>query len=172
MSTEQDHLLKNAFSLLDFDGDGKLGEDEFSTLLRCAHGVNGVGRGYSRVGFRGRFVALVFAFLSCLFSHSTYARTANGLATRALILGAFFSQLLSTSPYYFVLLWQMSRVILTRRQRDQSLSCRALDVDVDNPHTGRASLVAIAKAVGVKTPLVSYDQVRLGRAWTCQVQQY
>lgn len=34
VSPEQDHLLKNAFSLLDFDGDGKLGEDEFRTLLR------------------------------------------------------------------------------------------------------------------------------------------
>lgn len=36
---------------------------------------------------------------------------------------------------------------------------RALDVDVDNPQTGRASLVAIAKAAGVRTPLVTYEQV-------------
>lgn len=36
---------------------------------------------------------------------------------------------------------------------------RALDVDVDNPHTGRASLVAIAKAAGVTAPLVNYEQV-------------
>ncbi|CAM9255641.1 unnamed protein product [Laminaria digitata] len=70
VSPEQDRLLKNAFSLLDFDGDGKLGEDEFRTLLR------------------------------------------------------------------------------------------ALDVDVDDPHTGRASMLAIAKAAGVTTPLVTYDQVR------------
>lgn len=35
MTAEQDQLLKSAFSLLDFDGDGKLGEDEFRTLLRC-----------------------------------------------------------------------------------------------------------------------------------------
>ena len=34
MTPEQDRLLKNAFSLLDFDGDGKLGEEEFRTLLR------------------------------------------------------------------------------------------------------------------------------------------
>ena len=34
---------------------------------------------------------------------------------------------------------------------------RALDVDVDDPHSGRASLVAIAKAAGVRTPLVSYE---------------
>lgn len=39
-------------------------------------------------------------------------------------------------------------------------SARVLDVDVDNPLTGRASLVAIAKAVGVMSPLVSYDQVQ------------
>lgn len=40
------------------------------------------------------------------------------------------------------------------------LACfRALDVDVDNPHTGRASLVAIAKAAGVTSPLVNYEQV-------------
>lgn len=36
---------------------------------------------------------------------------------------------------------------------------RVLDVDVDDPYTGRASMVAIAKAIGVTTPLVSYDQV-------------
>ncbi|CAN0566680.1 unnamed protein product, partial [Ectocarpus sp. 12 AP-2014] len=69
-TAEQDQLLKSAFSLLDFDGDGKLGEDEFRTLLR------------------------------------------------------------------------------------------ALDVDVDNPTTGRASLVAIAKAAGVTNPFVTYQQVR------------
>lgn len=34
VNAEQDQLLKSAFSLLDFDGDGKLGEDEFRTLLR------------------------------------------------------------------------------------------------------------------------------------------
>lgn len=34
VTAEQDHILKNAFSLIDFDGDGKLGEDEFRTLLR------------------------------------------------------------------------------------------------------------------------------------------
>lgn len=34
VTTEQDSLLKNAFSLIDFDGDGKLGEDEFRALLR------------------------------------------------------------------------------------------------------------------------------------------
>lgn len=34
VNAEQDELLKSAFSLLDFDGDGKLGEDEFRTLLR------------------------------------------------------------------------------------------------------------------------------------------
>lgn len=34
VTPEQDQLLKSAFSLLDFDGDGKLGEDEFRTLLR------------------------------------------------------------------------------------------------------------------------------------------
>lgn len=39
------------------------------------------------------------------------------------------------------------------------LAFRALDVDVDNPHTGRASLVAIAKAAGVTSPLVNYEQV-------------
>lgn len=38
---------------------------------------------------------------------------------------------------------------------------RALDVDVDDPYAGRASLVAIAKAVGVTTPLVHYEHVRL-----------
>lgn len=43
---------------------------------------------------------------------------------------------------------------------DRRLSPRALDVDVDDPHTGRASMVAIAKAAGVKTPFVTYDQVR------------
>lgn len=36
---------------------------------------------------------------------------------------------------------------------------RALDVDVDNPTTGRASLVAIAKAAGVTNPFVTYQQV-------------
>lgn len=40
------------------------------------------------------------------------------------------------------------------------LQTRALDVDVDNANTGRASLVAIAKAAGVKSPLVTYEQVR------------
>ncbi|CAM9541095.1 unnamed protein product [Sphacelaria rigidula] len=34
VSQQQDSLLKNAFSLIDFDGDGKLGEDEFRALLR------------------------------------------------------------------------------------------------------------------------------------------
>lgn len=34
VTAEQDQLLKSAFSLLDCDGDGKLGEDEFRTLLR------------------------------------------------------------------------------------------------------------------------------------------
>lgn len=43
---------------------------------------------------------------------------------------------------------------------DDRLSRRALDVDVDDPHTGRASMIAIAKAAGVTTPLVTYDQVR------------
>lgn len=37
VTAEQDQLLKSAFSLLDFDGDGKLGEDEFRTLLRYSN---------------------------------------------------------------------------------------------------------------------------------------
>lgn len=47
------------------------------------------------------------------------------------------------------------------------LQIRALDVDVDNANTGRASLVAIAKAAGVKSPLVTYEQVCcLFNVWT------
>ena len=41
-----------------------------------------------------------------------------------------------------------------------SVFVRVLDVDVDDPLTGRPNLVAIAKAVGVTTPLVTYEQVR------------
>ncbi|CAM9183768.1 unnamed protein product [Choristocarpus tenellus] len=70
VSGEQETLLKKAFSLLDFDGDTRLGEEEFQDLLR------------------------------------------------------------------------------------------ALDVDVDNPSTGRATVVNIARAAGVTTPLVTFEQVR------------
>lgn len=41
VTPEQDHLLKNAFSLLDLDGDGKLGEDEFRSLLRLDNTPSG-----------------------------------------------------------------------------------------------------------------------------------
>jgi EF-hand domain len=37
---------------------------------------------------------------------------------------------------------------------------RALDVAVDDPATGTATLVSVARAAGVTTPLVSFEQAR------------
>jgi Ca2+-binding EF-hand superfamily protein len=36
---------------------------------------------------------------------------------------------------------------------------RSLDVDVDDSVKGRQSLISIAKAVGVSSPLVTFEQV-------------
>lgn len=36
VTSEQEQKLKQAFSLIDFDGDGKLAEEEFRALLRYA----------------------------------------------------------------------------------------------------------------------------------------
>lgn len=48
------------------------------------------------------------------------------------------------------------------------LQTRVLDVDVDNANTGRASLVAIARAAGVRSPLVTYEQVRDVTGGSCR----